>query len=271
MNLDDKIISDVSRIFEDASYDIETILLLAAASTQIKNSFYLLQKRREIFQILYNAKIKIAPLVVTSIRVQYVQGSKKTLEWLAAFFGFNINQGFDAQDKAAVERLVRETLRRLDNSLATIGNAAYQALGDEALAETARLAQNERKIKKAGKKVEKALKKAGVTFNRKLPGRTRFGTRFIRVNGRNFNARKYAELVVKTESSRAYNEGVFERLQRNRWDIVSINATAATCRLCADYDDNTYSLTGENPNYPVLGEVPPYHPGCQHYLEPAFP
>jgi hypothetical protein len=261
----------IAQIFEDTSYDIETILLLALSSRRLRNRSYFNQQRIAIFQRVARARFEATPLVVKAIKEQYVTGSRKARQWLAAFFGFDMNQKFNANDQRAVELLVRQTLARLDGSLSSMALAAEQAMAGQALAEAAGPRAAEAKAAEAAKRLEEALNRAGVTTNKKLPGKTRVGARMIQINGRSYNAKKYSQLVIRTEGSKAFNQGMIERCRANRWDVVTVNATSAACNLCTEYDDGTYSLTGENPNYPVLGAYPPYHPGCQHFIEPAFP
>lgn len=261
---------DISKIFEDVSFDIELILLAAVASGQLRNSNYYNRQRAAIISKLSEAKRKATPLIAKAIKDQYTGGSKKALQWLAAFFGIDMKQPFSPADQRAVELLVQSTLGRLDSALASMGTAAEQTMTQQALQEVANLGVSAGKSEEAARRLEAALVRAGTTLNKTSTSKTQVGTRLIRVNGRNYDAKKYSQLVVKTETNRAYNQGTLERLKANNWDIVSINATAATCNLCSTYDSGTYSLTGADPAYPVLGEYPPYHPGCQHYVEPVY-
>lgn len=96
----------------------------------------------------------------------------------------------------------------------------------------------------------------------------RFGdAQFIRINGRDYNMKKYADLVAKTRLRHVQSEAVKNSCKEFQNDLVEISAHGTDCRsnICQNYEGNIYSVSGSHPKYPYLDAWPPFHPRCQHH------
>jgi len=100
--------------------------------------------------------------------------------------------------------------------------------------------------------------------------RARFGdAQFIRINGRNYNLRSYADLVAKTRLRVVQTEAVLNSCKEYENDLVQVSDHGTDCQICLPYEGNIYSLSGKSSAYPYLDSYPPWHPRCQHNISPT--
>ena len=98
----------------------------------------------------------------------------------------------------------------------------------------------------------------------------RFGdAQFININGRNYNLRKYADLVAKTRLRVVQTEAVLNSCKEYNSDLVQVSDHGTDCQVCLEYEGNVYSLSGKSSAYPYLDSYPPWHPRCQHNISPT--
>lgn len=100
--------------------------------------------------------------------------------------------------------------------------------------------------------------------------RKRFGeAQFIRINARNYNMRKYADLVAKTRLRTVQTKAVLNSCKQYENDLVEVSSHNTVCEYCGIYEGNVYSLSGSHPIYPYLDAYTPFHPRCQHNIAPT--
>ena len=100
--------------------------------------------------------------------------------------------------------------------------------------------------------------------------REQFGdAKFININGRNYEMRKYADLVAKTRLRVVQTEAVLNTCKEFDNDLVQVSDHGCDCQICQEYEGNTYSLSGKSSSYPYLDSYPPWHPRCQHNISPT--
>jgi len=98
----------------------------------------------------------------------------------------------------------------------------------------------------------------------------RFGdAKFITINGRDYNLRKYADLVAKTRLRVVQTEAVLNTCKEFDNDLVQVSDHGCDCQLCLEYEGNIYSLSGRSSAYPYLDSYPPWHSRCQHNISPT--
>lgn len=98
----------------------------------------------------------------------------------------------------------------------------------------------------------------------------KFGdAKFITINGRDYNLRKYADLVAKTRLRVVQTEAVLNTCKEYDNDLVQVSDHGCDCLICLEYEGNTYSLSGRSSAYPYLDSYPPWHPRCQHNISPT--
>lgn len=87
--------------------------------------------------------------------------------------------------------------------------------------------------------------------------------------GRRWQLDTYAEMAARTATREAVTAGTKARLQSAGLDLVTVSQHAGACPICVPFEGQTYSVSGNDPEYDPLGEEPPFHPNCEHVLYPA--
>ncbi len=94
------------------------------------------------------------------------------------------------------------------------------------------------------------------------------GQQFITINGRRYNIEKYAEMVGLTRTREATTQGTIDALAANGMDLVKVSEHSHEEDVCSNFQGKTYSISGNDPDFPPLGDRPPFHPRCKHVLIP---
>jgi len=88
----------------------------------------------------------------------------------------------------------------------------------------------------------------------------------LTINGRNYDPRKYADLVARTRTREAASHGTINTCLQVGMDLVRISQHANASEICQPFEGNIYSISGSSKEYPKLEEYPPYHPNCRHIM-----
>jgi hypothetical protein len=110
-----------------------------------------------------------------------------------------------------------------------------------------------------------ALKKQIMERLRQLVG----DENFIQIGERMYNLRSYAEMVARTTLREAQTRATLDLCTRYENDLVEVSYHGTDCDICLEYEGKTYSLSGNDPEYPILDEQPPFHPNCKHSILPT--
>jgi hypothetical protein len=90
------------------------------------------------------------------------------------------------------------------------------------------------------------------------------GGDFIRINGKNYNLKSYAELVARTRMRESQTDATIAMCEEYENDLVQIDKHDNPCEeVCAEYQGKVFSISGKHPDYPELPDGgPPFHPRC---------
>ena len=92
---------------------------------------------------------------------------------------------------------------------------------------------------------------------------------FIVINGRHYTPENYAALVARTRTREATTQGtVMTNLEFGN-DLVQWDVHAGACPICQTHMGRVYSISGSDPDFPMLEAKPPVHPHCLCNLFPA--
>ena len=94
------------------------------------------------------------------------------------------------------------------------------------------------------------------------------GGRTITINGRNYQIDKYAEMLARTKSRQAQSLGTMESCGAAGVDLVRISSHNTTTPVCIPHEGRVYSISGKSDIYPILREIPGFHPNCLHVMTP---
>lgn len=81
---------------------------------------------------------------------------------------------------------------------------------------------------------------------------------------RGWNLARYAEMVVRTNTTDAIVRGNVNAALEDGYDLVEVLVVPdeALCEICGPYADRTFTLT-DRAGYDRLDELPPFHPNCR--------
>lgn len=97
------------------------------------------------------------------------------------------------------------------------------------------------------------------------------GGDFIKINGRNYNLKDYAELVARTRMRESQSEATKELAQQFDNDLVQFSKHDSPCEVCGPLEGQVFSISGSDSEYPELTDdvTPPIHPRCEHNINPT--
>lgn len=113
------------------------------------------------------------------------------------------------------------------------------------------------------------VREAGVTIKRDLERQGM--TAIVDRRGRRIPLDTYAPMVARTTTREAVTLGTANRLVEGGSDLVTVSAHRHQDGdpICIPYAGKTFSLTGRTMGYPILDQLPPFHPNCRHVITPA--
>jgi hypothetical protein len=93
----------------------------------------------------------------------------------------------------------------------------------------------------------------------------------VEINGRDYQVRDYASLVVRTKTRQASEVARHERLEELDIDLVSIIGRISA-HFCSAFLGEVFSISGKSSQYAALSELPgggpPFHPNCSKSTRP---
>ncbi len=93
--------------------------------------------------------------------------------------------------------------------------------------------------------------------------------------GRVWQLDAYAEMVVRSTTAEATNQGCLNQLVAMDRDLVQMTDHRSPCEICAPLEGRVYSISGNTPGYPKLdiayGEFANIHPSCRHRITSYVP
>lgn len=261
---DDVARAEIVRTFEVAEKRIVAIIEKAVNSGRPAPAYY--EKRlAEIRQIMAVMSNEFERYVQKNFPEFYADGQKITDEIMAQMRLDKIRKSPLASNRLSA--VIEDTVNRLKaaqaegiNQIDSIFRNTQQKVLDEIrvnqlLAEG--IVTND-SFRQRSKILEQEL-------NRQLNGQS------LVINGRNYKPGSYAELVARTRGREAQSAGAVDNLAEYGVDTVRVSSHNTETEICQQYEGKVYSLTGNTPGLPILPQLPPFHPNCQHVIYPHIP
>jgi hypothetical protein len=171
-----------------------------------------------------------------------------------------------AIQRATLDQLAKGLIVRLDGSLDTVGRQFDDIFRQVGLQQAARQLIRELPEQAAAGLMRQELQRRGLTG-------------FVDRANRRWSLSHYSRMALVTTASQAQNRGVAEAMSATGRDLIRINLPEGHmgCRHhgndpmspCRRYEGKVLSLFGQTPGVPVLEELPPWHPFCDHGIAPA--
>lgn len=80
----------------------------------------------------------------------------------------------------------------------------------------------------------------------------------------------YADMVAKAKLHELQTQAVIDAAVAVGGDLVQIDAHNSDDEDCSYYEGKIFSLSGTDPDFPPVEELPPYHPNCKHNISVVF-
>lgn len=118
--------------------------------------------------------------------------------------------------------------------------------------------------------VDKGVSRGAVSRRLRDHIQHRLGDRqLMEINGRYYRPDKYATLVARTEMRFSQTDATVNTCNQYGNDLVEVSDHGTTTEICEEFEGEVYSISGKDPDYPMLIAWPPFHPNCKHFLTPT--
>lgn len=257
----DKTAQRIASLYAAVNEQIQSEINIAIASGKMDRAAFLQERRASIQGLLKAAEAQAAAATAIEIRNSYAGAGQMANEILRQAGAPAIKDSFTKADVRRLEILIENATVKFGDITTFVGRRTDDILRQVSLEQVT--AANSLTRKEMSAALENALTRTGVTQT------GAGGYRFLNVGGRNFELGHYAEMVARTTPREAASQAMVGRILDNGYDLVEISSHSSACDICADYDGNIYSLSGNSSTYDQLDELPPFHPNCGHVLTPA--
>jgi len=265
-------------IYSHASEEIKSQLLLVDAENYQPSLAQ--AARRQIFSIVHSLNRELVAWSDGAIDRAYIKG-EKTAKAALEILGKRPRRMKVIEGKQKVKDDLAVTLLRANLSILGVTDEyiAAVALASRTI-EGARVTVTvkefdyddvEESVARAAKKIVRtreavgSLTKKVKSYLKKYIG----DDEFIKINGRRYSAKSYAEMVARTAMSEAQKQATLDLCRVYENDLVQWSDHGTICIDCGEYEGNIYSISGNHPKWPPLVESPPLHPNCEHSLLPT--
>lgn len=233
-----------------AELELRTIVQDAVLRGAKGTARYYAAQQEDVQRILSSLNTEGERLATEAVAQSYITGA------LVAERTLGIGGGFAGVHQDAVKVLVSNLVEPLNESVARIGRQVDDVFRKASLTSVTTGLLEGRTRKDTTRVLVRNLVNQGVTG-------------FVDNAGRRWSLSNYATMVARTTTREAVSHGTANRMLENGHDLVTISSHTHTPDECSDYDGQTFSLSGEDDEFPALDMYPPFHPNCVHVLTPA--
>ena len=94
--------------------------------------------------------------------------------------------------------------------------------------------------------------------------------RFVQAGRYKYKPSYYAEMVGRVKFHEAHSYATLAQAKNYDTDLVQISSHNTNTAICLDFEGKVFSISGKDSRFPILQEVPPFHPNCLHLQYPTF-
>jgi len=76
----------------------------------------------------------------------------------------------------------------------------------------------------------------------------------------------YAELVARTKLQETQTQAVINTAVASQKDLIQVSSHNTRTAYDSQFEGKIYSLTGNDPDFPAVVDLPPFHPNCLHTI-----
>ena len=167
--------------------------------------------------------------------------------------------GFGSIHQQAVEVLADNTYSRLQDVNNVVGRRVDDVFRQVALEHAKGSVIGYQTTRQAAKNIREDLAKRGITG-------------FVDKAGHEWDMRRYAKVLAQETTNQSFRQGTINRFQEKGHDLVRLSEHSSSCPKCVPYQGRTFSLSGNDKEYPPLDQARAggvFHVGCLHILSLA--
>ena len=220
----------------------------------------------QIEGILDELGVEANEYVTKEITKQYKVGADEAVKQLKNVGAdLSVREGFNTVHKDAIAGLVDDTAKAFGESMTGVNRNAQLLLGKvsretltQKIAEGVIGGKARREVNKA---IKMTLQEQGLDA-------------LVDKAGRSWSLDRYADMLFRTKSVEARNRGLINRMAENGYDLVQVSSHGASCQLCAPYEGDILSSTGQTPGYTTVSQAEAnglFHPNCRHAINALIP
>jgi len=171
--------------------------------------------------------------------------------------GKELQAGFGSIHQQAAQVLADNAFNRLDSVNQVVGRNVDDIIRSVSLEAAKGSVIGYKTTRQAAKQIRQNLADKGITG-------------FTDKSGRAWDMGRYTKMLANETTKTAFRQGTINRLEEHGHDLVRISSHAGSCPKCAPYQDRTFSLTGQDKEFPPLSSATGlFHVGCKHVISLA--
>lgn len=92
----------------------------------------------------------------------------------------------------------------------------------------------------------------------------------LKAGSKRYKAETYAEMLTRTRTREAQSVATTNVAADVGSDLVQVDSHNTTTPICIPYEGKIFSISGRDPDFPPLQDIPPFHPNCEHNITVTF-
>jgi hypothetical protein len=88
----------------------------------------------------------------------------------------------------------------------------------------------------------------------------------LRAGSKRYSFDTYSELIARTRTREVQSVATINTAVGTGNDLIQVSSHNTTTEVCLQYEGKIYSLSGRDPDFPRVIDVPPFHPNCRHSI-----
>ena len=238
--------AQLEALYRKAEHDLIAQLADDLERGNLGSARYRRARIASVRELLSELQDKAVPEATDLATLAYQEGAKQA----AAATGSTLPSFGSGQHLGAMEMLADNLVSGLNGAAEMVGRRvedAYRKAGLEAASQ--QIAQGGT-LRDATRELIDLLRSQGLNAG---PG-----------GAANWKLSRYAEMVIRTNTTDAITRGNINTATEDGYDLVEVLAIGdeLLCEICGSFVGQVYTL-GERDGYETLTEFPPFHPNCR--------
>lgn len=253
-------------------------IIAEMASTSETSNVYWSRINREVRAQYEEARKITKELVNDTIPKIYSQQVKEQLTRIK-YKNLPVQKMVNYKDFISTN-MVKQSIWSLLNETISTYNAGYLS-GEKTLTRLASLTQQ---VLLSEKEVEKQISKGFIKEGKIYGSKKRLQKEFMKKsldgkyitifdkNGKQeqWKIKAYTELVARTKLHEASTQAVINTSAAVGADLIQVSSHNTQTAYDAQFEGKIFSLTGNDPDFPAVEDLPPFHPNCRHTISIVF-